>query len=178
MKIKHAPVYWLIVVAVLVSCGTASSKEFRSQEGKFSVMAPLSLEEGDQTVSTQIGQIVAHLFVGEATDIAYVVSYADYPEEFVTQSNSDLMLDGASNGAVSNVNGKLVIQNVISLQNYPGREIVADVKSPDGTDGTMKGRLYLVGNRLYQVIVIATKGKVEVTKIDSFLNSFKLLTGE
>ena len=163
---------------LLVSCTAVASKEFRSQEGKFSIMAPLSLKESDQTVSTQVGKIVAHMFMAETTDVAYVVGYADYPLEIVRQSNADLILNGASNGAVSNVNGKLVIQNVISLQSYPGREIVADVKTPDGKDGTMKGRIYIVDNRLYQVYVIATKGKVETTKIDDFLNSFKLLVGE
>jgi len=102
------------------------------------------------------------------------VGYSDYPEEMVKESDPEKILDGSRDGAVRNANGKLVLENKISLDGNPGRELVIDAKGKGGQDATMKARVFLVKNRLYQVMVVAPKGQVSGAEIDDFLKSFKL----
>ena len=174
MKTKWLLAKLLLVALILAGCASRP-KEFRSAAGKFSVEAPIPLKEQVQPIDTPAGKIDAHIFMAESKTIAYVVAYADYPEQVVSQSNPELVLNGARDGMVGNVNGKLVLETRITINNYPGREVVVDVKMPDGKDGTVKARLYLVKNRLYQVEVVTTKGEVAITTINSFLDSFKLI---
>ncbi|MDI6790005.1 MAG: hypothetical protein QME44_04875 [Thermodesulfobacteriota bacterium] len=68
-------------------------------------------------------------------------------------------MDGSRNGAVSNVNGKLIMELKISLDGNPGREIVIDAKAGNGQDVTVIACAYLVGNRMYQVLIGAPKAE-------------------
>ena len=174
MRIKWFIATLLLTGLILPAC-TAAPKEFRSTEGRFSVVAPISFKEETQTLDTTVGKIEMHMFIAEGKDIAYAVAYSDYPEEMIRQSNPDQVLNGARDGMVSNVNGKLVLETKITLGKYPGREVVVDLKLDNDIDGTVKSRMYLVENRMYQTQVITTKGAVSMQTISDFLDSFQLI---
>lgn len=163
----------ILLVIFTTSCAR-KPQEFRSEAGRFSIMIPATPEESTQTMNTQAGKIDLHMFTAEKGDVGYIVGYSDYPEDVVKQSDPENMLDGSRNGAVSNVNGKLVLESKVSLDGNPGREIVIDAKTGAGQDATVKARIYLVGSRLYQVMVIGPKGQISSADMDEFLQSFKL----
>jgi hypothetical protein len=171
----------IVVMALLLAMGVMGcspapkSQEFKSEAGKFSVMTPVALKEQTQTMDMKVGKIVSHMFLGNFGGIGYGVGYSDYPEEAVRKSDPEKILDGARNGAVSNVNGKLVMETKITLEGNPGRELIVDAKSTQGEDLTIKSRLFLVKNRLYVVMAAAKKGKVAFSELDKFLQSFKLI---
>jgi hypothetical protein len=151
----------------------AQSKEFTSQAGSFSVMAPAPLtEEVRSSDLPQVGKISIHIFTATKGNKAYVVSYVDFPEQL--QVDPEQRLDASSQGAAANLNGKLVVQSKISLGGNPGREIVVDANR-NGRDATLKARIYVVHNRLYQVMVVAPKGEVSNDEIMKYLESFKLI---
>jgi hypothetical protein len=160
------------------ACGGATgSQEFTSDEGGFSIMSPLPMEEASQTVDTELGSIEIHTFMVEQSDRAYMVGYSDYPQDYIDQSDPEIILDGARDGAVGNVNGKLASEIKLLLEDqYPGREIVITAMLDQDHEGTIKSHMYLVGNRLYQVMVIAASGEMSVQEMDDFINSFKLLS--
>ena len=54
---------------------------------------------------------------------------------------------------------------------HPGREILADIPSKGGA---VRARVYLVGTRLYQIMVVGKKGFEESADTLKFLNSLKL----
>ncbi len=170
MKIKLLAL--ALIAMTLASCQTAGWKEFRSAEGSFSVMMPGTPEEQAQTIDTLAGAVDAYLFVLADEDAAYLVSYSDYPNIVVQQSNSDDILDGVRDGEAANVRGLLLSEQIISLDDYPGRELKIDT-----LDGkvTIRSRIYLVNNRLYQVVVVIPKDHPTSDKnIDKFLESFTL----
>jgi len=166
----------ILIVILLSACGSTGPEKFTSEEGAFSVISPLPLEESTQSIDTELGLIEVHFFMAEQVDRAYMVGYSDYPQDFVDQSDPQAMLDGARDGAVGNINGKLVSEIKVLLDDqYPGREIVVTAMLDQDQEGTLKERMFLVGNRLYQVMVIAPSGDMGVQEMDEFINSFKLL---
>jgi hypothetical protein len=167
----------LMLAGCLASCsGSPTPKEFKSATGRFAVMTPAPLQEEAKALETEAGKIDLHLFAGQLDDIAYVIAYSDYPPEAAPPGYAEKMLDGARNGAVGNTNGgKLVSETNISLTGYPGRELVIAAQAEDRPPMTIKGRIFMVKNRLYQVTVVAPRGKAGDKVIDDFLQSFKLL---
>lgn len=179
---KAASVIATVVFAVLGYFLTTSvlsrtqPKEFRSETGAFSVTTPALLKEEVQSADfPQIGTITSHVFSGNKGNTSYAVSYTDFPEDFIQRADPERVLNGGRDGAVSNVNGKLVLETQISLGTNPGRELVIDAKAGDGRDATIKTRVYLVRNRLYQVMVVAPKGEVSNDEMMKYLGSFRLI---
>jgi hypothetical protein len=147
---------------------------FKSEEGGFSIVAPYALQETSQSVNTEAGTIEVHMFIAEQGQEAWLVGYSDYPEEIVQASDPEAILAGARDGAVANVNGQLVSDTEISLDGYPGREFSASV-TQNGQDFVLRQRVFLVGNRLYQMVVIVPKGTESSTEVEDFLHSFQLI---
>jgi hypothetical protein len=79
------------------------------------------------------------------------------------------VLDGAQEGAISNVKGHLVSGKKITLGIYPGREFEAD-------NDTMHfhARIYLVGTTLYQSLTAAPLAE-PYSGVTRFLDSFQLI---
>jgi hypothetical protein len=174
---KPAIVLMALLLAIWVMACTPAPKpqEFKSEVGRFSVMAPVALKERSQTYDLTKFKIEAHFFEGNLGDIAYVVVYSDYPEEMVQKSDPEKILDGGRSGAVGSINGKLVTETKITLEGNPGRELVVEARDDSGAEWTSKARLFLVKNRMYVLDVTVKKGKFEVSVLDKFLQSFKLL---
>ncbi|NJR48229.1 MAG: hypothetical protein HC780_00450 [Leptolyngbyaceae cyanobacterium CSU_1_3] len=171
-----------LIVTYLVALGflptacnpVAKSEEFKSQTGQFSVTAPIALKEETRSLDTTAGKINLHMFTATEKNKAYFVAYADYPEQILKLSNPEKMLDGARDGAIGNVNGKLVSEAKVSINGAPGRELVIEAKGKNGENGTVKARVFLVKNRLYQAMVVAPQAEVNSAEMDKFLQSFKL----
>jgi hypothetical protein len=176
MKKAIALALSLLLAAGLAAC-SAAPQEFKSALGRFSVMTPAELKETTQTVETPGGNLKLHIFVGQEGRTGYFVSYNDHPPELVKRASPENMLDGARDGAVGNIQGNLASESKITLEGYPGREIVIDGTAEDGRGLTIRGRLFLVKNRLYQVMAVTPRGQANTKEIDDFLQSFKLLGG-
>lgn len=126
-----------------------------------------------QTQNSPVGPIVVNSFVVERTQegVAYMVAYSDFPDNLVERVKVKELLDGARDGALRATQSQLVSQRDITLNGHPGRELEF-VKSEQIT----KNRMYVVNDRLYQVMVLTTKEqeKFLTRSIAGFLNSFRL----
>lgn len=174
---------FLLSAVLVTACNTATPtveeptlEEYASEAGGFTISTPLTLDESSQSVDTQAGPIDIYTFTAEDNQAAYIVAYSDYPEALVTQSEPDIILDGSRDGAVGNVGGTLINETRIDLQGNPGRALVIDTTTDDGQDATVNARIYLVDNRLYQVLVVVPKGDEDEVDADGFLDSFSLST--
>ena len=166
----------LLLAGCLASCSAPPTiKEFKSEAGGFSVMTPAPLQEAVQPVETQDSKIDLHLFSASQDDIAYFVAYCDYAPDLAKPDNAEKMLDGARDGAVGNSHGKLTSETAITLAGHPGREVVIETAGEDRPPVTIKGRLFMVKNRLYQVTVVTPRTRAGEKSVNDFLQSFKLL---
>lgn len=161
----------LAVIALFIfGClQNATFTEFVSEEGGFSVSMPGTPTEETQSIPTEAGDIEIHMFSIESGSTAYLVGYSDYPPDVIEIVDSDMLLDSARDGAVGD--GALLSEKSITLGDYPGRELTVETSD----EGIMVyARVYLVGNRLYQVVV-STGDDALTEEMRGFLDSFKLL---
>ncbi len=169
------PIVALMLVALLLFAGCEATpwKEFESKEGGFSVMMPGPPAEKRQTFNTQLGSVDARFFTVEAErgSSVYMVVYGDYPEALMATEDKGLLLDAARDGAVGNIQGTLLSEREISIGGHPGREL--QVQSSDGKL-SLQIRIYLVGSRQYQVVMVSPKSSTPAADRDRFFDSFKL----
>lgn len=162
----------LVIVGSLVGCGSSDKgseetfETFKSEEGKFSIDFPGKPEESVQSAMGLDINIVAL----EDGDTAYTVLYSDYPEEIVKASKPEDMLAGGVQGQVASLGGEVVESKDITLDDYPGKHLVVETEK-EGTKVNFNSKIFLVGNRLYQIQAI----NVDNENLDKFFDSFELV---
>jgi len=162
--------FWVIKLDVQ---GTTWEK-FTSTEGAFSVLMPGTPTKEKQTENTQWGPVDLYFFIVEREDVVYMVDCVDYPQSFVQQIDPEVILDNARNAGVANAQGTLLSEHIISLEEYPGREL--RIKYPTlGGEIIVHTRIFLVDNRLYQIAVTTQREESFSEDIGKFFDSFALL---
>lgn len=142
--------------------------KYSSERGRFSVVMPTQPSPRDQPIDSAAGPTVNHVFMSVKGSAAFAVSYADYPQAS-DSADPQVVLDNVRQGALNGIKGTLVSSRRIMHKGYPGREFQASTKGALYTS-----RIYLVGNRLYQLVVVAPVGALSDTEINRFLTSFDL----
>lgn len=169
---------YLGLIALLTVTACAQQQNWfsmESKEGRFSVSMPGHPKEIPQIINTPVGEIDTHPLVLRRQNTAFIVMYSDYPKEYFKDQDMKSILDSFRDGAVKNTQGTLLLEKILTLGPYPGREII--IATPNG-EGTSTDRFFLVGNRLYQLIVACPKADRYSPDINQFLESFKLLPAE
>ena len=179
----------LLIPAVVAGCGLDLSKfgatnpaggkpfEFTSAQWKFTARFPAEPSKSTQNAPVPGGRTVPFtMFTAEfaGKDAGCVVGVADVPVPAgASPTMLDAMLDGARDGAVKNVKAKLTRSREVTLDGkYPGREFTATFTQP--VKGQLRARIFLAGNRLYQVFVVGADegGAVGSAEATAFLDSF------
>jgi len=146
-------------------------QEYSSADGKYKVQFPGKPKEQTQNAPGGIAMKIAG--VEERTG-AYMVMYSDMPiPEKEPDAKIQDRLEGAILGIVQNNGGTVMKKDRTTLNGkYPGRDFQAKITRPMA--GMVRGKIVLVGRRLYQVMVLGTTefaGSADATR---FLNSFAL----
>jgi hypothetical protein len=150
--------------------------EYSSAEGRFSILFPGTPKEEVQSVDAQGVQFKIHIHNLKAFS-EYGVIYADYPIPVGDPNIAKQVLNSGAKGAVAEVKSELLSITDIALDGHPGR--LLKEKLPNGS--ILKIKMYLVGQRLYQIAVTmpvdttSDMGKSYEKFADKFLDSFKLI---
>jgi hypothetical protein len=165
------PVYWSLTLPLLLGAARDDWKVFAPPDGRFTVTMPTIPMESKKKVAGQLDIIIA---IAEGRhDSFFVVSYCDFPAGELKKGTEQKRLDQACRGALESSGGdKLRSEKAILLDGHPAREIVIEKKG----EVIARMRLYLVNNRLYQVMVLGA-GRVFTSKendVGRFLDSFRL----
>jgi hypothetical protein len=145
-------------------------KEFTSKEGHFKVLMPGKPEHNNLDSVSDFGKGILHMNSAQANGTMYAGNYSDFPEG-IKKVPIKQVFDSSRDGAVGNLDGKLVSEKDIELNKHPGREILIAVA---GGVRLFRVRVYLVDRRLYQVVVFGPKEAANSKEADKFLDSFKL----
>lgn len=165
----------LIIIGFYSQDALAAPHKLTSKAGKFSVESPVFLKQTTQVQPTAVGNIDIHIFTGEKADgTAYMVMYNDYPAEMISGMDPKETLNGARDGALGRTKGQLVNEKDLTLDGYPGKDLLVKV-TKGSAEGLLKQRMFLVKNRLYQVMTVGPKQSFDTKEVDTFLNSFKLI---
>lgn len=149
----------------------ANWKAIASKDGGFSIGMPATPKETKRKVLTAKGHLDVTLLVAEGrSGAAFVLSYCDYSEAEV-KGDLEKRLDHARDGAVSSSGGKLQSERIADLRDgenlHRGRDLI--IEKNGATIARM--RIFLVGRRLYQVMVL---GNATTKEAGIFLDSFRL----
>ena len=178
-----------IFVAALGACGTSEWRTLEVSEGAFAVLMRGEPHYVKQDIDTPAGKTTAHLYSSDRPDAYYAVGYVDYPLALVTGLPPEQLFAKARDTWVRRIQGRLVASdNTLKLAGkYPGLEFSAEgstapgSKVPDKDAGGkpvatfVQARLYLVDQRLYQVIAMGRKGEVPQGDVNRYLKSFHLV---
>ncbi len=149
-------------------------KKFSSSDGGFTILMPVSPTQNRQTTDGRNVSLDANRFTAdlEQGKVKYSVSYTNLPEE-VAQLPPSFVLDSLSSRFTSDRKIKLINQQDISLNQYPGKEF--QFEAPGAK--MVKYRAYLVKQRLYQLTTEIPKDRESALSgdIEKFMTSFQLV---
>jgi hypothetical protein len=163
---------WLGLVAVLLCVGVATADKpvqggVVSEGGRYSVVFPTkpSKTDSEKVLATAGGNLTVTTSRSESSSVVYSVTYTDYPMAFKEASAAEL-LKGVVNGMKGN-DGTVSGEADFDVPGGVGR-----VFTITAGDNLVRGKVALVGNRLYLVQVSGKKDAAKVKPADEFLSSF------
>lgn len=141
-------------------------KPFEDPKGAFTAAFPGTPEESVQMVPAAGTSVELYSYYLELSDTAYNVTYSDYPEGSVTDPAAVL------ESALTGVSYPIEESKDIMLGNYAGKEVKYSGQSGSDTI-TFYQRVYVVGDRMYQLQAMNTTGERN-PEVDVFFDSFAL----
>lgn len=141
-------------------------------ESGFSIKMPGKPTKNEQSVPSAAGPLPIHLYTLSHGFEGYITGYTEYPDYVFTAAEPEDLLDGAQQGAISNVQGQVTSQRKINIEGNPGREIVGT--SPSKNIG-FTARVFLVKPRMYMLVYTQfDKDKPISAHGKQFLDSFQI----
>lgn len=146
--------------------------EFTSRKGKFSILLPGKPVE--EVVEVGKAQEKQHQFKIGAAQGAYVVSYQDNPNlAGATAEKLQAALETGRDALVPLFQGKLTESKSTSLdKKHPGLSFRVTIPQAQGEANC---RFYMVGTRLYQIMVVGLPEFTTAPQATQVIESFKLL---
>ena len=165
----------LFLLVFTAACGDPSWREIASPDGGFRIRMHGDPRVEQRNVETPVGRITGHLYTLEEKDSVFGVGFADYPLPILQATPAEQMFAGVRDSWVRRIEGQLdgKAGDIRLDGKWLGMEFAARGKL-EGRDAWMRGRLYLVDNRLYQLIVFGNKETIPVSDINRFMGSFKV----
>ena len=129
-------------------------EKFSPKDRIFKIEMPATPTEkiGEQTSGA--GKIVQRVYEVRTKQGEYLVSVAEF-EANLDPSMANMMFDNGRDGMIKVKGYELISEQEIKFNNYPGRELV--LQAPGQPPTIFKTRTYLVGQRLFQLLVIQPK---------------------
>jgi hypothetical protein len=170
---RLAPALLILLFPVALIAEDKKPEPFKSKEGKFSVTMPEKPVSKTNKVKTDIGEVELHAFLVDQKDRAIVVMYSDYPAGSVAEGTVEKVLDGCVSGNVKALKAKLLSEDKISIgkAKHAGREIRVEMPNQQGI---YRARVFLVGDRLYQVVAMGPDDYTKTKAVEDFMNSFAI----
>ena len=167
-----APALLVLLFPIALNAEDKKPEPFKSKEGKFSVAMSEKPKEQTNKVKTDVGEVDLHAFLVDQKDRAVVVMYSDYPAGSVAEKSEKVMA-GCIEGNVKALKGKLLTEDKITIgkAKHPGREI--RIEMPD-KKSIYRARLFIVGDRLYQVVALGPDDYTKTKAVDDFMKSFAI----
>jgi hypothetical protein len=154
-------------------------QRFSSQEGKFTVLFPGTPRFSRQKMTSDNGELQVNLFTVNRPqeEAKYTVAYIDYPAQYIQLLRSRNLVEQAieqgKSTALQRVRGTVVSEEKKTLGDNVGMEV--NYTTANGKFA--KQRVFLVGNRFYQITAETTQKRQRflTRSMQGFCDSFKLL---
>jgi hypothetical protein len=176
MKIRTAFLnfgFLLLIVAILPLMANAQKGyKLMSEEGNFFIIFPAEPSYSAEEVKTAVGKLKMHTYLYEESgDAAYMVAYIDYPDDLVEESDNDVLLEAALEGALGSwgIDIDEVGKETTWHSGYKG--IFCNEKNGD-THAAYE--VILAENRLYQIAILHYGKAIPKKTLSTFYDSFEI----
>jgi hypothetical protein len=132
-------------------------KSFPGKDGKFSVKFPEPPTESSKSQETARGTVQGHALEFKGGIVVLSVIYTDFPSLPTERKEQAELLErfqGNLLKSYQSVNPKVIRQEEISIEGNPGRHLHLELNGRF----VVRVRVFLVGNRVYQLVVQTRKG--------------------
>jgi hypothetical protein len=148
---------------------TGQWREYRPAGQGFRVILPGVPLLKDTQVQTGYGPVIKHEFIIGSDDVAYNLSYADFPASAASQPAAE-MLQNVRTGEIGK--NRLRREWSLTVSGAPARRVITD---PADGNFVMQSLIVVQGVRVYQAIYTVRPRLENQADIDRFMNSFALL---
>lgn len=171
-----------LIVTAFFAMSFVIAEDWYLQETKnCKIYFPRKPEYQNQKLASAIGELSLEIYMYQSEDpkddnLVYGLVETAYPDSTISSEVNESTLDafwkGAVEGAVKNVQGKLISETPMDYKGFPGRELKVDYK--DGV-AIITMRMYLVKNRIYALQTITDPAHDNNAASKKFMSSFELL---
>lgn len=163
----------------LAGCGAGapSMSMFTSTAGNYRILMPGTPKETQKDLPIPGGSIPLHSVIGfQSRGCECGVAWAETPPGALVSQDTNKLLDMCIQGAVSKMGASELSRSPISLDGHPGRECRFEIPA-NGNRPKLLGRerCYIVGDRVYEVTILAPENKADPAVSKAFFDSFALL---
>ena len=163
----------ILALASLFFAPFARAEKLDASQWRFTAVFPCQSQLGSQQVESQIGLLVVTMYsCADAEDSKYFAAVIDYPPGKMPPENHDNAYAGGVDAAAKSAKGTIRRVSPYVLGNTTGREYIIDTPE-DNT--VLRGRMFLVGDRLYQMVFGGKAGKEDSKECLDFLDSLTLI---
>lgn len=164
-----------LLLSLLAACGQSEWREMTIPDGDFTVLMRPEPHYARQELDTPSGKMQAHLYSSDRPDSYFAVGYSDYPLTFALSTRSEEIFSGVRDTWLKRINGKLLLSDTQTLGKHPGMHFSAR-GTVKGQEAFLEARVFLVDQRLYQLIAISRVNGTPQGVVNRFFNSFRLTT--
>ena len=161
-------------LAVVLACSSLSGQKWETvTEGGITAEMPGKPTKQSQDIPTGGGKATGQMLTLDKGAEAYVLAFHEFPGTANLNIDPKTLLQGASGGAVKNIDGKVSSQRDVTVSGHPGTELIGE-GSKDGKDIEFTIRMYWAKPRLIQTLYLSEKGKGDKSNATKFLDSLKI----
>jgi hypothetical protein len=162
----------LAAILGLMLMGSASAQqwvEHRPDGAGYRVTFPAQPAEDVKDIDSVAGPVKTRTSLVEYEDKVFVTIASAYPVD--VSADPQASLDSARSGSVRNVDGELLSEERLEINNAPARRMVIDLPQ----SGQVADALVILdGNHLYQAVYVGPRGTAHKEEANRFLSSFAL----
>ena len=158
------------LAAAAAMLATAAQAEAVKGAG-FTASFPCRTKQTSQNVAAGNAAIPIVSYSCEGAGSLYYVVASTYPKGFIAKKTLAAAYKDAVGGAAANVRGTVRTSQPIKLGAVGGREVLIDIPSDKAAAHL---RLFFVGDKQFQVMIVGAKGRESAKPAMDFLGSFKL----
>lgn len=145
--------------------------KYYSQDGRFKIGFPGEPTVFTEKVPTEVGELDMTSFIWEKySGEAYMASFTDYPAGLLKGVQPEELLQSAKDGILENMQTRPSAEEPRKLGDYPGMYFKAA-----NDDISVVYLMYMVDNRLYQLVVSRSGQYPDEDAANTFLLSFELV---
>lgn len=176
MAMVSAPV--LPIAQAQSSAAKSVWQTFNPSGGRFSILMPGSpVPLGTSfTVEGQEMQLQQFVSAQQNDQVVYMAGWMDLPKGGIRAGELEDSLDSVRDGFRKRLDGRLLQEFTMTLSGHPGRHFKMSARV-DNRDYVITQRVYLRGDRLYQLTTMVPQGLEGSLQgsVSGFLKSFKFL---